>query len=113
MISLWLYCHQAKKLGIAINDHPARIEFKELGWRRFLGVVFWELDIIGMLLLACALGLVLTPLALMRGVEAAPGWKEACIWVPLSFGIICWPIFILWERRALHPMMPYHVWVPR
>lgn len=109
MISLWVFCQQAKKLGIPISQHPARVEFQKLGWLRFSSAVFWELDIIGLILLAAALGLTLTPLSLVHGDDALTQWKDPIIWVPLAFGLVCWPIFIFWERRAMHPMMPYHV----
>lgn len=75
-----------------------------------------EFDFIGTLLLTSILSMILIPLTLAGG--HSDKWRTASIITPLVIGLILIPMFILWERRAAHPMIPYHlvtdrgVWAP-
>ncbi|KAK7420354.1 ferrioxamine B transporter [Neonectria punicea] len=69
--------------------------------------LFWKLDIIGILLLTASLSLTLIPLTLAGGEKKK--WKTAGILTPLILGIIISPLFVAWERRAAHPIMPLYL----
>ncbi|CAE6536813.1 unnamed protein product [Rhizoctonia solani] len=67
----------------------------------------WQLDVIGMILLAAMLSLILLPLTLAGGVKET--WKSAHIIVMLVIGIIvCIPAFLIWEIKfARYPAVPF------
>ncbi|KAH7207069.1 major facilitator superfamily domain-containing protein [Fusarium oxysporum] len=76
-------------------------------WSASVKAFFWELDVIGVLLLTAALAMTLIPLTLAGGQSAK--WKDAGILTPLVIGLILFPIFVIWERKASHPMLPFHL----
>ncbi|CAE6422239.1 unnamed protein product [Rhizoctonia solani] len=67
----------------------------------------WQLDIIGMILLAAMLSLVLLPLTLAGGTKDT--WKSAHIIVMLVIGVVvCIPAFLVWEIKfAKYPAVPF------
>lgn len=67
----------------------------------------WQLDIIGMILLAAMLSLILLPLTLAGGVKET--WKSAHIIVMLVIGfVVCIPAFFIWEIKfAKYPAVPF------
>ncbi|QRW19025.1 major facilitator superfamily transporter [Rhizoctonia solani] len=67
----------------------------------------WELDVIGMILLAAMLSLVLLPLTLAAGTKDT--WKSAHIIVMLVIGVVvCVPAFFIWEIKfAKYPAVPF------
>lgn len=75
-----------------------------------------EFDFVGTFLLTGILSMILIPLTLAGG--HSDKWKTAGIIAPLVIGLILIPIFILWERKAAYPLIPYHlvtergVWAP-
>ncbi|KPM41438.1 hypothetical protein AK830_g5129 [Neonectria ditissima] len=75
--------------------------------QRLLVELFWKLDIIGILLLTASLSLTLIPLTLAGG--ETKKWKTAGILTPLILGILISPLFVAWERRASHPIMPLYL----
>lgn len=88
----------------------SRLEQETLGsssWTASLKAIFWELDVIGVLLLTAALAMTLIPLTLAGGQSAK--WRDASILTPLIIGLILFPIFAIWERKVSHPMLPIHL----
>ncbi|KAG7661808.1 uncharacterized protein J8A68_004664 [[Candida] subhashii] len=74
-------------------------------WRKLSVELFWDLDLMGMLLLVVVLGCVLVPLTLAGGVSSK--WAQGHIIAPLVIGILCIPVFVVWEARfAKFPLMP-------
>lgn len=68
--------------------------------------LFWVMDIPGLFFLAAGLALILLPLSLGGGVAAK--WRSAECIVPLVIGVLCLPVFALWELRwARHPIFPF------
>ncbi|BEJ11929.1 hypothetical protein CspHIS471_0203890 [Cutaneotrichosporon sp. HIS471] len=68
--------------------------------------LFWVMDIPGLFFLAASLALILLPLSLGGGVAAK--WRSAQCIVPLVFGVLCLPMFALWELKwARHPIFPF------
>ncbi|KAL6241599.1 hypothetical protein RBB50_011380 [Rhinocladiella similis] len=74
---------------------------------RNLGQLFWDLDIIGVLILTSALAMTLIPLTLAGGVKTK--WKDAGIITPIVLGFLLIPVLLIWERKISYPMLPYHL----
>lgn len=104
LISLWWVGHKAKRDG-ALADY--RTPYQVYGGRKLVAALFWQLDVIGIILLILVFGLILVPFATAKG--DAEIWKSAKILVPLVLGVVCIPVWITWEKRAPHPMIPFHV----
>lgn len=47
------------------------------------------------------------PFTLAGGIQAK--WHTAPVIAPLVVGILCIPVFVIWEMKAPHPMLPFHV----
>ena len=69
--------------------------------------LFWQLDVIGIVLLICVFGFILVPFTVAKGNKDM--WGTVKIIAPLVVGVVCVPFWILWEKRAPHPMLPFHV----
>ncbi|KAJ6782324.1 hypothetical protein PWT90_10941 [Aphanocladium album] len=85
---------------------------------RFCNELFWALDGIGIVLVIAVFGLILAPLTLAGGTVGQSKWGTASIIAPLVVGVLCIPVFILWELRAPVPLVPFRymkdrsVWAP-
>ncbi|WWD20507.1 hypothetical protein CI109_104983 [Kwoniella shandongensis] len=71
--------------------------------------IFWQVDLIGLILLAASLALILLPFTLAGGVGSL--WKTAHVIAPLVIGfVVALPGFIIWEMRlAKHPVLPFRI----
>ena len=78
-----------------------------LGFRRLSTSLFWQLDVVGVVLLIAVFALILVPLTIAGGVKTE--WKTAHVIAPLVVGVLCIPVFILWEKNCRHPMVPFKV----
>lgn len=113
IVSLMVVSRRARKQGLLDNY---RSSFQVLGLKNFSLELFWLLDIIGIILVIAVFALILVPLTLAGGV--ATTWQEGHIIAPLVVGIVTIPVFIIWELRAPHPLVPFHlmsdrsVWAP-
>ncbi|RDK46584.1 MFS general substrate transporter [Aspergillus phoenicis ATCC 13157] len=90
LMVLYIVYHRAKKDGTV--DHIAS-SFRTLGVRRLAIELFWQLDVIGIILMIAFLAMIL--------------WKKAKIIVPLVLGLCCIPAWVVWERTCKHPMVPF------
>ena len=86
---------------------PFKSPFQLLGARRLVVQLFWQLDVVGIILLIAIFGLILAPFTLAGGQAAR--WQTASIIAPIVLGIICVPIWIVWESRVEHPIVPFHL----
>lgn len=102
IISLSVVARRAKKQGLLDNY---RSSFQQLGARDFTVELFWLLDVIGVILMIACFALILVPLTIAGGFESK--WGQAHIIAPLVVGFVCIPVFILWELRAPHPLVPF------
>ncbi|SCV72591.1 BQ2448_4128 [Microbotryum intermedium] len=79
---------------------------QRLGFRKLVVHLFWELDIIGLILLVAAFALFLLPFTLAGGETRT--WGRPHIIVILVVGVLCIPAFVLWEvRYAPVPAIPF------
>ncbi|TPX13538.1 uncharacterized protein E0L32_006009 [Thyridium curvatum] len=78
------------------KGHPPRMLISEM---------HHKLDLIGLGLLMAVLSLLLIPLTLAGG--ATSKWKIPGIITPVVLGALFLPLFILWESKAPHPLLPF------
>ncbi|RFU78360.1 ferrioxamine b transporter [Trichoderma arundinaceum] len=113
IISLSVVGRRAKKQGRLANY---RSSFELLGFKNLALELFWLLDVIGIILLIAVFALILVPFTLAGGVHSE--WRTAHIIAPLVIGVCCIPLFVLWELKAPHPLVPFSlmkdrsVWAP-
>lgn len=104
IIALAVAGRRAKKNGaLAGYETP----WKRYGFKRTIVALFWQLDLIGLILVIFMFGLILVPLTLAGGESRT--WGTAHIIAPLVIGICLIPCFIVWEKRAPHPLAPFHL----
>lgn len=80
----------------------------KLDWKSFcVDIVFWKLDLIGLLLVTAFFGCVLVPFTLAGGLNEE--WKAAHIIVPEVIGwVVALPLYMLWEiNYSRHPLTPW------
>ncbi|SPN97767.1 probable SIT1 - Transporter of the bacterial siderophore ferrioxamine B [Cephalotrichum gorgonifer] len=115
IVSLSIVGRRAKNRGL-LKDY--RSEFQTLGLKEFLVDLFWRLDTIGIVFLIAVFALILVPLTLAGGFEAKSQWSSARIIAPLVVGVCMIPVFVAWELKAPHPLVPFKlmkdraVWAP-
>ncbi|KAF5723791.1 siderophore iron transporter 1 [Fusarium mundagurra] len=113
IISLLVVGHRAKKAGHLVGY---RSSFQQLGFNKLTLELFWLLDVIGVILLIAVFALLLVPLTIAGGFESK--WSDPQVVAPLVIGFVCIPVFVVWELRAPHPLVPFHhmkdrsVWAP-
>lgn len=72
-----------------------------------LTALFWQTDVVGLLLLAATLALILLPFTLAGGEKTT--WQTARVIATLVVGVVvALPGFIVWEWKfAKHPLFPF------
>lgn len=97
---------RAKKRGL-LEGIPSPL--KTLGRGSLWIDFFWQIDLVGILLLAGLLSFILVPLTLAGGTTSI--WGTANIIAPLVIGIVIFiPAFVIWELRgARHPLVPFRI----
>jgi SIT family siderophore-iron:H+ symporter-like MFS transporter len=108
ILSLWWVGHKAKRAGALVSY---KTPYQIYGGKRLVVALFWQLDVIGIILLILVFGLILVPFTVAKG--SAEIWATAKIIVPLVLGVLLVPVWIYWEKRAPHPLLPFHVSFPR
>ncbi|OCF41266.1 MFS transporter, SIT family, siderophore-iron:H+ symporter [Kwoniella heveanensis CBS 569] len=97
---------RASKRGLLANvPSPVRT----LGQPSLWVELFWQIDIVGLILLAATFALILLPFTLAGGVGEV--WKAARVIAPLVVGfVVALPAFIIWETKfAKHPAVPFRL----
>ncbi|GEQ70560.1 hypothetical protein JCM33374_g4238 [Metschnikowia sp. JCM 33374] len=75
--------------------------------------LFWELDVVGILLIICVFGFILVPFTLAGNktaslVRSDKAWKSGKIIAPLVVGVFLIPVLVLWEGKfARMPIVPF------
>ncbi|KAJ4987660.1 major facilitator superfamily transporter [Stagonosporopsis vannaccii] len=102
--SLWWVQRKAKKAGtLEQYKTPTQVH----GAWEIAKALFWQLDVVGILLAICVFGFLLVPLTANNSVF--PAWGEAKTIVPLVIGVLCIPLWVKWESIAPHPMVPFYL----
>ncbi|KAK3292429.1 major facilitator superfamily domain-containing protein [Chaetomium fimeti] len=104
IISLTLVGRRARKQGIMEKYFE---DVKGMPWGAFLVDLFWRLDVIGVILLIAVFALILVPMTIAGGFEAS--WTAPQILGPLIVGVCTIPIFVFWQLRAPHPLVPFYL----
>lgn len=105
-VALYWVSRKAKQAGRLKN---LKTPYQQYGGWALVKVLFWQLDVIGLVLLTSVLGLTLTPLTLAGGKVPQAHWAEARIIIPLVVGTLSIPVFIWWQTKAPFPLIPFHV----
>ncbi|GAA5841783.1 hypothetical protein JCM11251_004063 [Rhodosporidiobolus azoricus] len=106
IVPLFIAQRRARKAG-RLDSYLS--PYQQLGFRRLCVNLFWELDLLGTILLLGCLILILLPFTLAGGVDTA--WKAPHNIAMLVVGVVvCVPSFIVWERYyAKVPAVPFHL----
>ncbi|KAI1081778.1 major facilitator superfamily domain-containing protein [Whalleya microplaca] len=113
IISLTVVSRRAKRRGL-LQSYTSM--FQSMGFGKFMVELFWLLDVVGIILLIAVFALILAPLTIAGGFKSK--WQSGSIIAPLVVGIVCIPVFVFWEMKALHPLVPFRlmkdrsVWAP-
>ncbi|KAJ9115780.1 hypothetical protein QFC24_006888 [Naganishia onofrii] len=107
LFMLFLAQHRAHRAG-TLRDYKS--PFAHYGAVGLVKELFWQLDVIGIILMIAVFALILVPLTLAGGVAAgAATWRQAHIIAPLVVGFCCIPFFVWWEMKARYPLVPFHL----
>jgi SIT family siderophore-iron:H+ symporter-like MFS transporter len=104
IVSLLLVGRRARKQGVMEKYSEA---VKSLPWGPFLVDLFWRLDVIGVILLIAVFALILVPMTIAGGFEAS--WTAPQVLGPLIVGVCTIPLFVFWQLRAPHPLVPFYL----
>ncbi|CAK7219056.1 ferrioxamine B transporter [Sporothrix curviconia] len=114
--NLLVVSRRARKMGLLTEAETAAPARVNRGVARLAYDLFWLLDVVGIVLVIAVLGLILVPFTLAGGIHEQ--WSQAHIIAPVMVGVTCIPVFVLWERWAPHPLLPFallrdrSVWAP-
>jgi len=102
IVTLLLVGRRARREG-KLDSYKS--EFQSRGAGGLAVQLFWQLDVIGVLLVIALFALILTPLTIAGGFSAQ--WRQAHVIAPLVIGILCVPGFLVWELFfAPQPLLP-------
>ncbi|KAK4145595.1 major facilitator superfamily domain-containing protein [Dichotomopilus funicola] len=104
IISLALVGRRARREGVMEKYGDS---VKRAPWGEFLIDLFWRLDVIGIILLIAVFALILVPMTVAGGFESS--WTAAHILAPLIVGVCTIPVFVFWQLRAPHPLVPFYL----
>ncbi|KAG9251642.1 major facilitator superfamily domain-containing protein [Emericellopsis atlantica] len=115
IIQLVIVGRRARRQGLLDNYKSS---FQLLGAKNFALELFWLLDVVGILLLVATFALILVPFTLAEEAGGQAQWATARVLAPLVVGVACVPVFVFWQLRAPHPLIPFRlmkdrsVWSP-
>lgn len=104
IIALGVVGRRARKNGV-LDKYKS--PYQMLGARGLAVELFWQLDVVGIILLIAVFALILVPFTIAGGVSEQ--WRTAHVIGPLVVGICCIPAWIIWERTCKHPIVPFHL----
>ena len=104
IIALGIIGRRAQKNGV-LDKHKS--PYQMLGARGLAVELFWQLDVVGIILLIAVFALILVPFTIAGGVSEQ--WRTAHAIAPLVVGICCTPAWIIWESRCKYAIVPFHL----
>ncbi|KAI9302418.1 MFS transporter [Cunninghamella echinulata] len=103
--SLFMANRQAKKQGKLEKVHS--VFTGKSHWENMI-ILFWQFDLVGVILIAAILCLLLLPLTIAGGTSSR--WAHADVISMLVIGFLCIPAFVIWEMKfAKYPCLPFHL----
>lgn len=86
-----------------------RTPYQMLGPLKLAVALFWQLDVISIILIVAALGCLLVPFTLTDNSFAGgqQSWVQVHILLPLILGVLLFPVFLWWQTKSPHPMVPF------
>lgn len=102
VVSLSIPYWRAKRSGALANY---KSPYQMLGAKQLAIALFWQLDIIGIILMIAVFALILVPFTIAGG--ASTTWRTAHVIAPLVIGVLCIPAWVYWESKCKHPMVPF------
>ncbi|KAE9992485.1 hypothetical protein EG327_008874 [Venturia inaequalis] len=107
VLALWWPTRRIQGSG-KLDNHPTT--WRIFGTVRLAPAVFWQLDVIGIVLLIAVFSLILVPFTIAGGQAAvAAQWSQAKVIAPLVLGVVCIPIWLWWQSVARYPMVPFEL----
>ncbi|KAH8926896.1 MFS general substrate transporter, partial [Atractiella rhizophila] len=104
LATLWYAGHKAKREG-KLDDYVS--PFKKLGFKGLVTRLFWDLDVIGIILVIAVFSLILVPFSIAT--SAGEKWRQGYIIAMLVLGVFLIPVFVIWEKFAPTPLVPFHL----
>ena len=105
IIILGIVSQRARKNGV-LDKYKSPYEL--LGVKELLAELFWQLDVVGIILIIAVFALILVPFTIAGGVSET--WRTAHVIAPLVVGFVCVPFFVIWETKlSRHPIVPFHL----
>jgi len=104
IVSLSLVSRRARKQGL-MGKYTETLRGQP--WIPFLADLFWRLDVIGIILMIAIFALILVPMTIAGGFSAS--WTAPKILGPLIVGVCTIPIFVFWQLRSPHPLVPFYL----
>jgi SIT family siderophore-iron:H+ symporter-like MFS transporter len=101
---LWYASRKAARRGGLAKHKTA---YQEYGFGQLATTLFWQLDVIGVILLIAVFSLILVPFTIAG--KAKEAWSAGHIIAMLVIGFVTLPVFIWWESKASHPLVPFHL----
>ena len=109
IVTLYILQRRAAKNGYRKQSTWSSSVGSESTVKRLLCVVWYDLDIVGAILLTLGLGLALIPLSL-TGAKNSQRWDQGSYIAMLVIGVFVVGVFLLWDARyAKVPFMPFRM----
>ena len=111
-----LACYLHMRIAAGKTEEWAQIkreEKEEKKGKNMFVDLFWQLDVVGIILIICVFGFILTPFTLAGNktallVRSDEVWRLGKIIAPLVVGVCLIPALILWEGKvAKFPIVPF------
>lgn len=105
-VTLFLNSRRAKKLGIMPPSKGNKFTIKDI-FKSIFRTIWVDLDLLGMILLSAAFGMILVPLTIVA--VTSGGWQSPMIIGVIVGGFVCLVLFFLWEswaRFVPYPLIP-------
>ncbi|CAM1508843.1 Fc.00g025820.m01.CDS01 [Cosmosporella sp. VM-42] len=105
-VTLYTIDRRARK-SVPTYHHRSSAEMRKLGSQ-----LYYQLDLIGLVILIAVFSLILAPLTLAGG--AVSQWRNPSIMSLLVLGFLGIPTFVYWEKCvAKFPLVPFHLLTDR
>ncbi|KIY46936.1 MFS general substrate transporter [Fistulina hepatica ATCC 64428] len=102
--TLWYGAYKAELSGTLA---PYKTPFQQLGFVDLVKQLFWQLDVIGVILVIAVFALILVPFTIAGSTRDE--WATGHIIAMLVIGVCCIPVLAFWQTKAKHPLIPFRL----